>query len=218
MIKAVIFDFDGVIHDTLELIFNINKIIFPGITLAEYKDFLNGNFYENIKVTPETSEKFLELQNDKFKELKIEREIKKELIRMKNKFDLFIISSNSEKTLNNYFENNNILHIFKEVLGMESHKSKLVKFRQLMEKYNLNKNNCVFVTDTLGDIFEANKANLRTIAVDYGYHERERLEQGSPIMILSDFKEILPAIEKLKAPLIKPACRQAGGQGGGLNK
>lgn len=197
MIKAIIFDFDGVIHDTLELCFNINKLIFPKITLKKYKDFLNGNFYENVKVTEKTSKKFLELQNDKFKELKIEREIKNELIKIKNKFDLFIISSNSEETLNNYFENNDILHIFKEVLGMESHKSKLVKFRQLMEKYDLNKDNCIFVTDTLGDILEANKAGLKTIAVDYGYHEKERLEQGNPLMILSDFKEILPAIDGL---------------------
>jgi len=198
MIKTIIFDFDGVIHDTMEICFNINKIIFPELTWEEYKDFLNGNFYKNDKVTPETIKKYFELQKDKFKELKIEREIKNELIKMKNKFILFIISSNSGETLKNYFENNGILHIFKEVLGIESHKSKEEKFKILMKKYDLNKDNCVFITDTLGDILEANKVGLKTIAVDYGFHERERLEQGNPLMIISDFKELLPAIQTLK--------------------
>lgn len=197
MIKAIIFDFDGVIHDTLEIGFNINKIIFSELTLKEYKDFFNGNCYEHKKITPEASEKYFKLQENEFKNLKIEREIRNELLKMKEKFDLFIVSSNSGLTLNNYFKNNDILHIFKEVLGVESHKSKIEKFKLLMGKHNLNSDNCVFVTDTLGDILEANKADLKTIAVDYGFHEKERLEQGNPMIILSDFKEILPAIEKI---------------------
>jgi phosphoglycolate phosphatase len=176
MIKAVIFDFDGVINDTLEIAFSINKIIFPGVTLKEYKDFFNGNIYEREKVTPEAAKEYFKLQEEEFKKLKIEKEIKGELLKMKDKFYLFIVSSNSEMTLNNYFENNDILHIFKEVLGVESHKSKIEKFKIIMGKYNLNRDNCIFITDTLGDILEANKVNLKSIAVDYGFHERERLE------------------------------------------
>lgn len=197
MIKAIIFDFDGVIHNTLELSFNINKIIFPGLTINEYKDFFNGNCYEHEKITPENSKKYFKMQEQEFKKLKIERKIKNELIKMKDKFDLFVVSSNSGMTLNNYFDNNDTLHIFTEVLGVESHKSKIEKFKLLMEKYDLNSDNCIFVTDTLGDILEANKVNLRTVAVDYGFHEKERLEQGKPLMILSDFKELLPAINKI---------------------
>ena len=105
MIKAIIFDFDGVIHNTLELSFNINKIIFPGLTINEYKDFFNGNCYEHEKITPENSKKYFKMQEQEFKKLKIERKIKNELIKMKDKFDLFVVSSNSGMTLNNYFDN-----------------------------------------------------------------------------------------------------------------
>jgi phosphoglycolate phosphatase len=197
MIKAIIFDFDGVIHDTLELAFNINKIIFPGITLNEYKDFFNGNIYDHKKVTPKASKKYFEMQEEEFKKLKIENEIKNELLKMKDKFTLFIISSNMEMTLNNYFENNAILHIFEKIFGAELHKSKIEKFKLLIDEYGLNKNNCIFVTDTLGDILEANKVNLNTIAVDYGFHEKERLKRGKPIKIVSSFRDILPTILKI---------------------
>lgn len=197
MIKAIIFDFDGVIHDTLELAYRINKKINKNISLAKYKDFFNGNIYQHKKITPGNIKKFFKLQNREFKKLIIRQEIKEKLLEIKKSYDLFIVSSNMEVALNNYFENNNISHIFKEVLGLESHKSKIEKFKLLMEKYGLNQENCLFVTDTLGDILEANQIGLKTIAVDFGFHERARLEQGRPLKIISDFRELSMEIKNL---------------------
>ena len=47
MINAVIFDFDGVIHDTPKLAYSINNKIDPGLTFEEYKDYFNGNLYNH---------------------------------------------------------------------------------------------------------------------------------------------------------------------------
>ena len=66
-----------------------------------------------------------------------------------------------------------------------------------IQKYDIDTSSCVFVTDTLGDILEANKLGIKTIAVDFGYHERARLERGNPFAIVSDFKEIRKIIEQL---------------------
>ena len=87
--------------------------------------------------------------------------------------------------------------LFKDILGVESHASKEEKFKMLFKKYKLNNKNCLFVTDTLGDILEAGKLGIPTIAVDFGFHERERLEKGKPLMILSKFEDILPAIDRI---------------------
>jgi len=198
MIKSIIFDFDGVIHDTLELAFNISKTLYHNLSLDDYKDFFNGNVYAGDTVSDENkNKKFFSMQNKQFKELIIEREIKAELLKMKDQFDLFVISSNMETTLNNYFENNNIIHIFKKVLGVETHKSKVEKFKMLQKEFSLTKENSIFITDTLGDIREANKIGFNTIAVDFGFHERERLKIGKPLKIISNFKELLPLIQSL---------------------
>lgn len=141
--------------------------------------------------------KFFKLQNRQFKKLVIKRETKEELLKLGESYDLFIISSNMEQALNSYLKNNKISHIFKEVLGVESHKSKIHKFKLLKKKHGLNKNNSLFITDTLGDILEANKAGVKTIAVDFGFHERARLERGKPHKIVSDFKEIHSAVKIL---------------------
>ncbi len=189
--KTIIFDFDGVIHDTYELAYGIFG---KGVTEEEFKDFFNGTILEKANVKP-IDEKSYELQTEAFKYLKIDQNIKKNLEDLCTKYSLFIISSNREKALNTYFQNNNFLHVFKEILGTESHLSKVEKFKYLFKKYDLQHEDCIFVTDTLGDILEANKVGLKTIAVDFGFHERERLEKGNPFKIVSSFDEILETIE-----------------------
>ncbi|MBT6690622.1 HAD family hydrolase [archaeon] len=194
--KAVIFDFDGVIHDTLDIAYGINrKVSKNDISLDEYKDIFNGNIYKDKTITPESYSEFFELQRKEFEDLEIKEDIRNELLKLKDEYELFIISSNEEVVLNNYLENNDILHLFERVLGVETHKSKIEKFKILFDEHGLDENNCVFVTDTLGDILEANKVGVGSIAVDFGFHERHRLEKGNPKKIVSSFEDILPCVK-----------------------
>jgi HAD superfamily hydrolase (TIGR01509 family) len=196
--KTIIFDFDGVIHDTFDLAYKINVGIFgENFTEEKYRDFFNGNIYKNIEVSKKNSDNFFKLQNEAFKYLKIDENIKKNLEKLSKEYPLFIISSNQEEALNTYFQNNICVHIFKEVLGLETHKSKIEKFKYLFKKYNLKAEDCIFVTDTLGDILEGNGVGVRTIAVDFGFHKRDRLEKGKPFKIVSSFDEMVGIINNM---------------------
>lgn len=48
-----------------------------------------------------------------------------------------------------------------------------------------------------GNIFEANKIGIKTIAVDFGVHEKERLKKGNPYKIVSNFDELFDEIKKI---------------------
>ena len=89
------------------------------------------------------------------------------------------------------------MNYFKEILGLKKHKSKVKKFEYLFQTYKLKSEDCIFITDTLGDILEGNKVNVRTIAVDFGFHEKERLEKGNPFKIISSFEELEKELDKL---------------------
>ncbi|MBT3836176.1 HAD family hydrolase [Candidatus Woesearchaeota archaeon] len=198
MVKAVIFDFDGVIGDTLDLIFSINKKLFPEITLEDYKNLFNGNIYKKGNFTSESIKEFYKYQNEEFKTLIIKDSVKTELNKINKEFPIYIISSNQEYALNLVFENNHMTNVFTQVLGMETEKSKVKKFEILLNSQNIKSEDCIFITDTLGDIKKASKLNIKTIAVDFGFHERARLEQGNPFKIVSNFNEIYPLIQTLK--------------------
>jgi len=190
--KAIIFDFDGVLTDTFEFVYKINlDIREEKFTREEYRDFFNGNLFDTPGIT-EQSDKFYKIQNETFKHLKIDPNIKKNLLTL-SKYPLFIISSNMEVTINEFLERNDA-EVFKDILGFESHTSKVEKFKTIFKKHNLSADDCIFITDTLGDILEANKVGIKTIAVDFGFHDKKRLEKGHPYKIVSSFKEIVETI------------------------
>lgn len=105
------------------------------------------------------------------------------------KGSLFINSSTPDYIIKKYLTKYNITNYFKETLGVEFSKSKIKKFEYLIKKYDLK--DFYFITDTLGDIKEANKLNIKTIAVDFGFHSRETLAKGRPFKIISSFKELM---------------------------
>lgn len=195
--KAIIFDFDGVIQDTFKISYEVSKkFLGEALTEESFRDIFSGNIFQDIRLTREVSQKIAELYNKELEFLKINEEIKKNLEKLAKQYPLFIISSNQEKTLNTYFQNNNCTHIFQRILGSETHQSKVVKFQHLFEKYQLKVEDCVFVTDTLGDILEGKEVGIKVIAVDFGFHKRDRLEKGEPFKIVSSFEEIIKVVEE----------------------
>jgi len=197
--KAIIFDFDGVIHDTFEVFYDIMKQLYPNITKEEYRSYFDGNIFKKVDIEPSKEEdfKFKELVYEAFKKLKLEKNIRTELEKLSKKFDLYIISSNSIDNLKMYFKNNNFTNVFEEILAAEAHKSKVKKIKILFEKYDLNPNSCIFVTDTLGDILEGNKVGIKSIACTFGFHDEERLKKGNPFKIISNFEEIRKIINNI---------------------
>lgn len=191
MIKAIVFDFDGVIADTYDYNFNIFSKINKNLDHETFKAHHDSNVYENPKVEFKNGdiEKFFKEYFDNIQTIDaiIEDEILKKL---SEKYNLYIISSNFEKNINRFLESKSLNSYFTKILGVETHKSKVEKFKILFNETCLIKENFNFITDTLGDVLEGNKAGVKTVAVDFGYHERERLEKGQPFRIISSFEEL----------------------------
>jgi len=191
MVKAIIFDFDGVICDSKSLAKKILGDLYnKDLSEEEFAKIFDKNLFKSTKVSNEDSMNLINSQKDFFENLKIELKIKNELLKLKENYNLFIISSNSQNLLINFFENNNLSTLFTSIYGLETHKSKIAKFNILNKEFNLETKDYIFVTDTLGDILEANEAGVKTMAVDFGFHTRNRLEKGNPFKIISDLSQI----------------------------
>ncbi len=118
MLKAVFFDFDGVIHNTFD--FHRNKVTeFTGIDLSEdeYKDMHNGNFYDHkinkLKgVNWSAYPKYIHAEHSK---LEMEQEIKEALCALHKRYRLFIVSSGGGPRIVDYLKNNGVDQLFTEV-------------------------------------------------------------------------------------------------------
>lgn len=195
--KAIIFDFDGVIHNTLLDLHKVHLKTLSDLSLEDYriKVFSNNpREYLSDKFSKEQISNFEEEWMKVFYDLKIEENVKNVILKLKEKYELFIISSNTEKNISIYFNNSNFTDVFKKIYGVETHRSKVEKFKILFKEFNLKKGEVIFITDTLGDILEANEVGVRTIAVDFGFHKKALLEKGKPWKIISNIEDLLEII------------------------
>lgn len=197
MIKAIFFDFDGVIHDTFELNYQISLEFNPGLTRDKYKDFFNGNLYDfqeqilKKKFTKNDHDQFFDKLEVLYSSLRLEEKVKSGLISLKKKYKLFIISSNRESMIKSYFTNSESSLLFTEILGYNTHKSKVEKFKLILSNYHLLPSEVIFVTDTVGDVLEAKEVGVKAIAVTYGFHAQEHLQKANPEYFASSFDEVL---------------------------
>ncbi len=195
MIKTLVFDFDGVILDSFH--FHLEKIrdfSWASLSEEEYQSIHYGNFFgHNIEAVKHVKwENYRDYIYSEQIEMPIYDNVKKDIEKLSQDYAIFIITSAWEKNIIDCLNNNNIYDCFQKVLGLETHFSKQEKFEILMSEYWLKKEEILFITDTLGDIKEANNIGIKTIAILWHYSKKEFLEQGNPLVILNDFTELIP--------------------------
>ena len=198
--KLAIFDFDGVIVDSFAACYEIAQMNEPEITEAQYRARFEGNINETMK---EAHKDMVKVVTDYEAEYgprilaipplpDVERCIR-EL--SKKACDLVIVSSSPVCSIGNYLGKYGLAEYFTEVVGNEVHPSKVVKIRMILENYGVDPSNALFVTDTLGDVQEALRVGVRTLAVGWGYNSPDTLSSGNPDLIIREPDELLGTIE-----------------------
>jgi phosphoglycolate phosphatase len=192
MIKVIIFDFDGVLINEYQKHYELSKKGIKNLTEEEFKQLFEGNIHtEREKLKERHTEFDIKSNFDKYKEsIVIEKKIRNMLIKLSKKYILGIISSAKENGINKVLKNSGLEKIVSFVYGYETQAIKIEKFKRVLKEFHLKKQECIFVTDTVGDIEEARKSSIESIAVDFGYHKRKRLEKARPLKIISSFAEI----------------------------
>lgn len=179
--KIIIFDMDGVLFDSNTIATQSLLYQYPGLTEEMQKEILTGNFHEEVsKITiPKREETEEEKAARKLKYSKDKSEVPmysgtKELLSYLHNEGYIIVLNTSALDRNclPLLERANITHFFDFLATAELSRSKVEKFKMIENKYIVDQNDMLFVTDTLGDIREADMAGIPTVAVTWGAHDR----------------------------------------------
>jgi len=206
--KVIIFDMDGVLVNTSSI---AKESIFkshPGLTEEMHEDILSGNFHEGLEKysylrKPETEEE-KKIRQKEYSERKSKAPIFngiRELLEKFHKLDYVIILNTSalDRNCMPILENLKIAHLFDFIATGDLSKSKIEKFKLIEDKYNAEKKDILFITDTLGDVKEADLADISTIAVTWGAHSKSFFEREKHSNLIG----VVDTIEELSDFIIK---------------
>jgi phosphoglycolate phosphatase-like HAD superfamily hydrolase len=207
--KAIVFDFDGTLADSMPFLQNIGVEIMMkhfGVTKEDatkrYVSTTGLPYEHQIKMNfPDDSRN--EDAIEEFEHLKIERIYEQELfpdaeltVRELGKrgFDVFVSSSTFQPTIEEYFRRRGILDLFKAIVGYRPGFEKGAHhFNHISSTYNIHFDDMLFVGDSLKD-FERSKDFCQFVGIIglFDYQDfRKAGHEGHKISRLSELLEIV---------------------------
>jgi len=199
--KVIIFDFDGVVVNSCQLSYEINRESFSDIKYSEIQEWAEGNVY-NRKLREDYDDSFVEIYFERYsqqiKTLIPVEGMEEVMKKFKNEgYKLVIVSSSDEESINGFLEKYNLNQYFDEVLGRKAHFSKVEKFKSIFKKYKIKPKDAVMITDSIGDVKEAIEVKIKTIGVSWGIHEAKRLKETGADFIAESPKDIVAGVKKI---------------------
>jgi len=200
--RLFLFDCDGVLVDSLQVFEGtvrecLDVIGQPIIKSREdFLDLFDDNFYSAIVRKGVDLDAFMQaagpiLARVNYAEMNPVRGLLPVITVMSRSHFLAIISSGGEKTIRNQLTHFGFDGCFKTILGSDFMLSKIDKINHAVSAFQADKDQTYYVGDTSGDIREAKTAGIRTVAVTWGWHSRERLAAALPDYLVDQPQELL---------------------------
>lgn len=209
MYKNIIFDFDGTIADskTCSLIatkkaFNDYGLNIPSDEQIEYYMGIpieeSFNLMSAIKLNDKELTELMTLFRENYKEtkahhLKIYKGMQEQLESLHQNYKLFVVSSKRTNVLERNLSKLGVAKLFVEVIGSD----KVKKYKPspdgiiyILQKYDLQKKETIYVGDAVFDIKMAKNADIDSCAVTWGSHSIEVLKAENPNFIINNVKEL----------------------------
>lgn len=182
---------------------SISNEVGQGLTAEEYRKLFEGNIYDKLKdttqkeVTQKDDNKWFSRYSSRILELNPVDGMVEAIIKLEKEHTLTIVSSTINSPIKKYLAKHNLTSHFAKVFGADVHRSKVEKMKMIFSEFNVKSPDCVFITDTLGDMREAKKVSVDSIGVTWGFHQKETLLIGKPIKIVDSPSQLVSAINQI---------------------
>lgn len=202
MKKIILFDFDGVIVDSFEATFSVAKKFTGKIGIETYKDMFMGNILETVnKKIPKNERKarydnYYEIYNPLLLKLPVIPGMAETIKQLHANYILIIVSSSVTSPTHAYLESHDLHHFFDEVYGGDVHFSKKKKIDMILKKYKVTAKDCIFITDTVGDLVEAQHHDIDSLVVTWGFHQKHRFKKTPPVDFIEKPEEMVAKVDK----------------------
>ncbi len=210
-VKVIIFDFDGTLADTLEVLRNIiNRLAgefgYKPASEADLDRLQNLTSREIIKHSGIAIFKIPSLLRRVKGELNKEihavlpiKGIEEVLRELKQKgYRLGILTSNSRENVKIFLENYNLIDLFDYIYSGSTIFGKSKVMRGFLKREKLAPQEVIYVGDEVRDIEAAKKSQIGMIAVSWGFHSKQALAAQQPDCAIDEPRQLIEAIACLQ--------------------
>lgn len=202
MTKLLLFDFDGVLVDSIDVyektVTDCLRQIGQPLTRGreEFLELFEGNFYESLVEKGIDLDKFMTASVDilskvNYADMKPFDAIRPVLRELKITHPMVVISSNDTPTINEALRLYDFEGIFDDVLGSDFMLSKKEKILHIIKKYHVTLSDIYYIGDTTGDIKEGKLAGVKTVGVTWGWHSKEQMASSRPDYLFDTPEDLL---------------------------
>ncbi len=109
---------------------------------------------------------------------------------------MVILSSNSSTNINNFLKAEGLDKYFSKVYGDIGLRGKASVLRKILKNEGFNRDSCAYIGDETRDIEAAQKANLTSVGVGWGYNLPTAIKRAKPDIYAAQPKDLLKIIDK----------------------
>ncbi len=207
--KLIIFDFDGVIIDSIaqhkrayDKVFEFFGKQTPVKTMEEWKEWHDSEWEKNftrVGIGPEhmglINEKYWEAFD--YEDAEIYEGIKEILKELSGKYKLAIVSNTIKANIERQLTKHGIHTHFQAVIGGDDESEKKKKLAECLAQCNSEPSGAIMIGDSTVDIRGGKALGLKTIAIAYGYTTKAKILNEKPDEIAHHAREIPALVEKL---------------------
>ncbi|MBC8501239.1 MAG: HAD hydrolase-like protein [DPANN group archaeon] len=211
MVKAIIFDYDGVIVDSFENVYEICKKVLKELnrkvpsTIDEFRELYGYKYldmYDTLKLTEEERTRFnMFFRNNIVKKSPaMFKHVDKVIKTLSKSYTIAMVSANYIPEINEKLKKFGILDYFKFILCRRNLRelpiTKADVLLKAVKKLGLNKDEVVYIGDRTLDYDNSIKAGVKYILVDYGWgYDKDKVPEQKvavkkPLDILKAIKMI----------------------------
>jgi phosphoglycolate phosphatase len=205
--RALIFDFDGTIADTLSETRRIYNLIAPEYGIREVsEEELTGLRHLSLKEilseleipkhrVPSIIARGTAMMRKNIDSLQLIPGMKEALTELRSHTENFgILTSNSTTNVDAFLRNHGIRDLFDFVSSTSKLTGKARHLRAIRKTFSLDHSEMLFTGDELRDVRAAQKAKIPHAAVSWGFNSREALAKSEPTHLFDkpgDFQRLI---------------------------
>lgn len=206
----IIFDFDGVLVDTVDFFEQALKteLAAMGKNFLHSRQDLLDLFDDSIAValierglTPTQMCQVWEhiMHQAESAQIKLCSGVSRMLGELEGMGEMAIVSANSVNTIRAQTERLGVQQYFKYFSGGDDDVRKAGRIAECVQNLHGDAERSFYVCDTAGDVREAHEAGVNAVVVTWGWHPLKHLEEAKPDCIMHEPSELVDFIKTLSS-------------------